>query len=292
MTEQTYYSNSANWGSYQYTSLSELVNNFMLINTGNDTLVGKVNRSKVLFYAKQAVQTYNYDAAREIRVFEYIVQDDLKMILPHDYINYVRISLEVDGRLFTMHENLQAISATAYDQDNNGDLQFDINGNVLTTTSQLDTSRLDQSIYYGPGIYDGCSGWCVDGVWTFGYSRGGYYGLDTDRARSTPSFRVNKKAGVIDFDSNISGQRVVLEYISDGLYAGDSETYVHKIAEKWIYAYIKWCILDDRIGVQEYIVRRAKNEQSSLLRNLKIALSNISAGRLLMVMRGKDKTIK
>lgn len=292
MTEQTYYSNSANWGSYQYTSLSELVNNFMLINTGNDTLVGKVNRSKVLFYAKQAVQTYNYDAAREIRVFEYIIQDDLKMILPHDYINYVRISLEVDGRLFTMHENLQAISATAYDQDNNGDLQFDINGNVLTTTSQLDTSRLDQSIYYGPGIYDGCSGWCVDGVWTFGYSRGGYYGLDTDRARSTPSFRVNKKAGVIDFDSNISGKRVVLEYISDGLYAGDSETYVHKIAEKWIYAYIKWCILDDRIGVQEYIVRRAKNEQSSLLRNLKIALSNISAGRLLMVMRGKDKTIK
>lgn len=292
MTEQTYYSNSSNWGSYQYTSLSELVNNFMLINTGNDTLIGKVGRSKVLFYAKQAVQTYNYDAAREIRVFEYIVQDDLKMILPHDYINYARISLEVDGRLFTMHENLQAISATAYDQDTNGDLQFDINGNVLTTTSQLDTSRLDQSIYYGPGVYDGCAGWCVDGVWTFGYSRGGYYGLDTDRARSTPSFRVNKKAGVIDFDSNISGQRVVLEYISDGLYAGDAETYVHKIAEKWIYAYIRWCILDDRIGVQEYVVRRAKTEQSSLLRNLKIALSNISAGRLLMVMRGKDKTIK
>lgn len=292
MTEQTYYSNPDNWGSYQDTSLSELVTNFMLIHAGNDTLVGKTTRGKVLFYAKQAIQTYNYDAAREPRVFEYIVQDDLKMILPHDYINYIRISLEIEGRLFTMHENLQAISAIAYDQDVNGNLQFDINGNVLTTTSQLDTSRLNQSIYYGPGIYDGCAGWCVDGVWVFGYARGGYYGLDTDRARSTPSFRINKRAGVIDFDSNISGQRVVLEYISDGLYAGDSETYVHKMAEKWIYAYIKWCLLENKMGVQEYLVKRAKNEQSSLLRNLKISLSNLAAGRLLMVMRGKDKTIK
>ena len=292
MTEQTYYSDSANWGGYQYVPLSEIVNNFMLINVGNDTLVNNVPRHKVLFYAKEAVKQYNYDAAREPRVFEYIVQDDLKMILPHDYVNYIRISLESNGRLYTMHENLQAISATAYDQDANGDLQFDIDGNVLTTESQLDTSRLDQTIYYGPGIYNGCAGWCVDDVWYFGYQRGGYYGLETDRASSNPSFRVNKKSGVIDFDSNISGQRVVVEYISDGLYAGDAETYVHKFAEKWIYAYIRWAILDDKINVQEYIVRRAKDKQSSLLRNLKISLSNINAGRLLMVMRGKDKTIK
>jgi len=292
MTEQTYYQNDENWGSYQFVSLSEVVNNFMLINNGNDTLVNNVPRHKVLFYAKEAIKEYNYDAAREPRVFEYIVQDDLKMIIPHDCVNYVRLSLEVNGQLFTMYENLQAISATAYDQDTNGDLQFDINGNVLTTTSQLDTSRLDQSIYYGPGIYNGCSGWCVDDVWYFGYARGGYYGLETDRANSNPSFRINKKSGVIDFDSNISGQRVVLEYISDGLYGGDSETYVHKLAEKWIYAYIRWAILDDKVGVQEYIVRRAREKQSSLLRNLKIRLSNINAGRLLMVMRGKDKTLK
>lgn len=292
MTEQTYYSSSDNWGSYQYVSLADVVNNFMLISVDNDNLIAKVPRYKVLFYAKQAVKKYNYDAAREIRVFEYIVQDDLKMIMPHDMVNYIRLSLESNGVLYTMHENLQAISATAYDQDNNGDLQFDINGNVLTTTSELDTERLDQSVYYGPGLYNGCSGWCVDGVWTFGYQRGGYYGLETDRARSTPSFRVNKKSGVIDFDSNISGQRVVLEYISDGLYSGDAETYIHKLAEEWIYSYIRYCILDEKQSVQEYIVRRANNKQSALLRNLKIALSNISAGRLLMVMRGKDKTIK
>ena len=292
MTQETYYSDSANWGSYQYTSLSEIVNNFMLINSDNDTITGKVNRHKVLFYAKNAVKKYNFDAAREVRVFEYEVQDDLKMIMPHDFINYVRMSIELNGKLFTMHENLQAISATAYDQDANGDLQFDIDGNVLTTTSQLDTTRLEQSVYYGPGIYNGCSGWCVDDVWVFGYARGGYYGLDTDRASATPSFRVNKRSGVIDFDSNISGEKVVLEYISDGLYAGDAETYIHKIAEEWIYAYIRYCILDDKFNVQEYVVRRAKDEQSALLRNLKISLSNISAGRLLMVMRGKDKTIK
>jgi len=46
------------------------------------------------------------------------------------------------------------------------------------------------------------------------------------------------------------------------------------------------------MGVQEYIVNRARKDKSSLLRNAKIRLSNIHPGRLMMSMRGKDKWIK
>ncbi len=55
----------------------------------------------------------------------------------------------------------------------------------------------------------------------------------------------------------------------------DASVNVHKFAEDYLYSYIKWAILNSRIGVQEYIVRRAQKEKSSLLRNAKIRLSNI-----------------
>ncbi len=51
-------------------------------------------------------------------------------------------------------------------------------------------------------------------------------------------------------------------------------------------------ILNGRLGIQEYIVNRARKDKSSLLRNAKIRLSNIHPGRLLMNMRGQNKWIK
>ena len=65
-----------------------------------------------------------------------------------------------------------------------------------------------------------------------------------------------------------------------------------KLFEEYIYAYIKYSLLNGRLGVQEYIVNRARKDKSSLLRNAKIRLSNIHPGRLLMNMRGQDKWLK
>ena len=51
-------------------------------------------------------------------------------------------------------------------------------------------------------------------------------------------------------------------------------------------------MLSSKLGVQEYIVVRARKEKSALLRNAKIRISNIHPGRLLMNLRGRDKWIK
>ena len=76
LTGYQYYENSgnipedANWGSYQYVSLEDIVNNFMLIYNDNLQLINNVNRYQVLFFAKRAIQELNYDAFKEIKVFE------------------------------------------------------------------------------------------------------------------------------------------------------------------------------------------------------------------------------
>ena len=85
----------------------------------------------------------------------------------------------------------------------------------------------------------------------------------------------------------------VLEYVSDGLYNGDnSSVTVNKLFEDYIYAYIEYAILNSKLGVQEYVVRRAQKRKSALLRNAKIRISNIHPGRLLMNLRSQAKWIK
>ena len=66
----------------------------------------------------------------------------------------------------------------------------------------------------------------------------------------------------------------------------------HKLFEDYIYAYIKYALLNSKFGVQEYIVNRARKDKSALLRNAKIRISNIHPGRLLMNLRGESKWIK
>ena len=91
----------------------------------------------------------------------------------------------------------------------------------------------------------------------------------------------------------MSGKLVVLEYVSDGMENGDdSSVSVNKLFEDFIYAYIRYAILNGRFGVQEYIINRARKDKSSLLRNAKLRLSNIHPGRLLQNLRGQDKWIK
>jgi hypothetical protein len=91
----------------------------------------------------------------------------------------------------------------------------------------------------------------------------------------------------------MAGEFVVLEYVSDGLENGnDSRVQVNKLFEEFIYAYIRYSILNGKLGVQEYVVNRARKDKSSLLRNAKLRLSNIHPGRLLQNLRGQDKWIK
>ena len=125
------------------------------------------------------------------------------------------------------------------------------------------------------------------------YNIGARYGLNTETANFNPTFRINKKAGVINFDSTMANEQCVLEYISDGMEGGnDSLVSVNKLFEEYLYAYVKYEILNNKFGVQEYIINRARKDKSSLLRNAKIRISDIHPGRLLMSMRGQNKWLK
>jgi hypothetical protein len=290
--------NDANWGSYQYVTLEDIVNNFMLIYQGNHELVNNLNRFQVLFHAKRGIQELNYDALKEIKILQLDLDSSHRFVLPSDFVNWVRISEWRNGVLRPLTENIQTSYAKAYLQDNESNLLFDQDGNVLSPQdSEIDLARIRggaRSIYLNSNsVYDGQEGWNVEGCWYFDYQVGARFGLNTETANSNPTFNIDKKAGVINFSSGSSMMSVVLEYVSDGMENGDDASVsLNKLFEEYIYAYIRYSILNGRLGVQEYVVNRARKDKSSLLRNAKLRLSNIHPGRLLMNMRGKDKWIK
>lgn len=299
-----YYTNNGvaptneNWGSYQYVSLFDIVNNYQLMYYGNHSLVNNEEKFKILFHAKRAIQELNYDACKELKVLELNVDDDLRFILPSDYVNWVRVSLFKDGMVRPLTENIQITYAKSYSQSSTGAIIFDINNNVVSlTNSPIDQARLDstlKSLYLNPGSkFNNQYGWYIDGAWYFDYSVGTRFGINTETANFNPTFRVDNKAGVINFSSDMHAQSCILEYITDGMEGGDNSLIsVNKLFEKYVYAYITYEILNSKLGVQEYIVGRARKEKTALWRNAKIRMSNIHPGRLLMNMRGMDKIIK
>lgn len=303
ISDYKYYENNGvsptdkNWGSYQYVGLNDIVSNFMLMYQGNNEIINNVERYQVLFHAKRGIQELNYDAMKQIKILQMNVDSDIRFVLPPDYVNYVRISKFVGGVLYPLVENIQTMFAQSYLQDANAEVIFDAEGNATRpANSQVDLSRIEggmSELYLGPGPYNNQMGYCCDGQWFFTYGIGDRFGLNTETANINPTFTIDRQSGAIYFSSGMAGSSVVMEYVSDGMNNGDDTSIsVNKLFEEYLYAYIRYSILNNKLGVQEYVVNRARKDKSSLLRNAKIRLSNIQPGRLLMNMRGKDKWLK
>ena len=303
INQRKYYTNDgvnptdANWGSYQYVSLEDVVKNFQLMYAGNHGLVNNVNRFKILFHAKRGIQELNYDAFKEIKNLELTVYDDLRFVLPSDYVNWVKLYLFQGNTLRELTENIQVQSAVSFIQSSSSTFTYDADNNATVVSSTLDEARKNgslNSIYLNQNNEADVNENCIDCDDDIYNSRiGARYGLNTETANINPTFTIDKKAGVINFDSTMANRQCVLQYISDGMENGDdSKMSVNKLFEDYIYAYIQYALLNSKFGVQEYIVNRAKKNKQALLRNAKIRLSNIHPSRLLMNMRGEDKWIK
>ena len=303
INQRKYYTNDGvnptdeNWGSYQYVSLEDIVRNFQLMYAGNHELINNENRFKILFHAKRGIQELNYDAFKEIKNLELTIYDDLRFVLPSDYVNWVKLYLFKGNTLLELTENMQVQSAVSYIQSASATFSYDGSGNATVVQSDLDTARKSgglNSIYLNQNNALDENNNCIDCQDDIYNSRiGARYGLNTETANINPTFTIDKKAGVINFDSTMANQQCVLQYISDGMENGDnSKISVNKLFEDYIYAYIQYAILNSKFGVQEYIINRARKNKQALLRNAKIRLSNIHPSRLLMNMRGEDKWIK
>tara|TARA_Y100000593_G_scaffold40170_1_gene77434 strand:+ start:950 stop:2395 length:1446 start_codon:yes stop_codon:yes gene_type:complete len=117
------------------------------------------------------------------------------------------------------------------------------------------------------------------------------YGLHPQFAQRNGSYYIDCDGGKIHFSSGLSGQTIVLEYISDSL-GTDKEMKVPKLAEEAMYKWIAHAILSTRSNIPEYVIMRYKKEKRAAVRNAKLRLSNIKLEEITQILRGKSKWIK
>jgi hypothetical protein len=289
-----------NYGSYQYTKVNDVINNFLVAYVGQNKLIPNVNRTDVIFHAKRAMQEFSYDTLKSIKSAELTVPASLTLVLPQDFVNYVKMSyidqLGVKHPIYPTN-NLTISPYYTQTQDSAGIPTQDNFGNDTEGTSitQDRWHNANQQFINGDFTND-----FTNDMWAYnwddmgnviGSGYGEMYGLDPQYSQVNGWFNLNEREGKLSFSSNLVGRLIILEYISDGL-AYDLDSRVPKLAEEAMYAYILHAIISTRIGQPEYIVQRLRKEKSSKLRNAKIRLSNIKLDEIVQVMRGKSKWIK
>ena len=80
------------FGNYQFIALKTIINNFMYIYVGENKIITKVNRTDVQFHAIRALQELSYDVLRSFKSQEIEIPNTLKMPLPQDYVNYIKLT--------------------------------------------------------------------------------------------------------------------------------------------------------------------------------------------------------
>ena len=90
-TPQEYYDGN-DFGNYQFVSLKDIINQFMLVYVGEDKIIPKAKRLDVAFHAQRALAELSFDTFKSHKAMEITVPATLQMILPQDYVNYTKIS--------------------------------------------------------------------------------------------------------------------------------------------------------------------------------------------------------
>lgn len=277
-----------NYGDYQFVSLKDIVNNFIIAYVGEDKIISKIKRTDVAFHAQRAIQELNFDTLPSFKAQEIEVGPQLYMVLPQDYVNYVKLTwTDNSGVEHIIYPASKTSDPMPILQDDNYEYTFDNDGEILYAQESETWKKFKTSTR---GAEDPMSeAAAADKIYEQNLGR--RYGIDPQYAQSNGVFYIDQVRGLIRFSSNIVNKIVTLKYISDGL-STDDEMQVHKFAEEAMYKYIAHAILATRANTPEYMIARFKREAATAKRNAKLRLSNIKLEELTQVMRGKSKQIK
>ncbi len=289
-TQKAYYEGS-DFGAYQFVSLSDVINNFLITYVGKDKLISRMRRTDVAFHAQRALAELSFDTFKSTKSQEIEVPSSLLMTLPQDYVNYVKLSWsDASGIKHVLYPAIKTSNPFAIKQNTNGTYDFD-SGTVLQEQDATDhvsdtwdkykssTSSENQKddFNYDDDNYD--------------LNIGQRYGIDPQHAQVNGSFYIDELQGRIHFSSNVSGKTVILDYISDSL-GTDDEMKVHKLAEDAMYKHMLCDVMSSRRGVSVGAMRYYKKDKFAAVRKAKLRLSNIKIEEITQILRGKSKHIK
>ena len=133
-----YYDSSTSWGNYQFTSLQNIIDQFIIAYVGEDKIIPKIKRTDVIFHANRALQELSFDVFKSCKSLEFTVPPTLQMPLPQDYINYTKLSsVDSSGIKHILYPTSKTSNPTSYFQDADGDFKISAIGTFTNNSKTL-----------------------------------------------------------------------------------------------------------------------------------------------------------
>ena len=149
-TQQAYYDGN-DFGNYQFVSLKDIINQFMLIYVGEDKIIQKAKRLDVAFHAQRALAELSFDTFKSHKSQEIEVPATLQMILPQDYVNYTKISSVDDAgiqhRLYPVKDTLNPMLNPL--QDSDGNFKLEAEGTIASGSDSITLTNRTENVLVG-----------------------------------------------------------------------------------------------------------------------------------------------
>jgi len=146
-SQQYYYNNTESLGDYQFTSLHDIIDHFMVVYVGEDKIISKVSKVDVSFHAQRAMQELSFDVFKSCKAIEYDVPATLTTPLPQDYVNYTKISwVDSAGIKHLLYPTTSKTSNPfSPQQDTNGEFLFN-NGSLIQSGELIQNGNFQAGI--------------------------------------------------------------------------------------------------------------------------------------------------
>ncbi len=139
-TAQSYYDSSSlqSYGGYQFISLDEIINQFIIAYVGENKLISKISKVDISFHAQRALQELSFDTLKSVKSIEVEVPPNLSVVLPQDYVNYVKLAWSDSAGI---EHIIYPVSKTSnpfpIKQNSDGTYDFDLNNDGVLDTPEL-----------------------------------------------------------------------------------------------------------------------------------------------------------
>ena len=131
-TNHKEYYRGNDFGNYQFTSLDDIINQFMIAYVGENKIIPRASKVDVAFHAK-SVKSHQID-----------LPPSLVMPLPHDYVNYTKISwTDTAGIKHPLYHTKHTNNPFQINQKDDGSYNFDF---VADDTGILENSDFSEDL--------------------------------------------------------------------------------------------------------------------------------------------------
>ena len=132
-TTQNEYYNGSDFGNYQFTSLDNIISQFEVAYVGENKIIPKIKRADIAFHAMRALQELSFDTLKSIKSQQIDIPASLTMVLPHDYVNYTKISwADSSGIKHPLYPTSSTSNPFQVKQESDGAYSFGEEVNIVT----------------------------------------------------------------------------------------------------------------------------------------------------------------